>query len=145
MWNNTPINIEDYLGFVYIIENESKKKWYIGQKKFWFKKTLPPLKGKIRKRKKLVESDWLDYTGSSDALNADIASGDTISKTIIHLCETKWEMNYLEALEQFHRQALLTEESYNGIINIRLGNCPQKKKEEYKIITENILINNKND
>ena len=139
MWKNIPDNIEDYLGFVYIINNKDKKKWYVGQKKFWFKRTLPPLKGKKRKRRKLVESDWKEYTGSSESLNADILTGDKIEKTILHLCETKWEMNYMEALEQFQRKALLEEKSYNGIINIRLGKCPEKRKEDYKIITENIL------
>jgi len=138
MWINTPESIDTHLGFVYIIENNSNGKWYVGQKKFWFKKTLPPLKGKKRKRRSFVESDWVKYTGSSEALNADIANGDEITKTIIHLCEAKWDMNYLEALEQFQRNALLTTESYNGIINIRLGNCPERKREEYTIITENI-------
>ena len=58
MWKNKPKNIDDYLGFVYVIENTTNKKWYVGQKKFWFKKTLPPLKGKKRKRRSLVKSDW---------------------------------------------------------------------------------------
>lgn len=144
-WINIPKSNDDYLGFVYIIENLSKineegiPKSYIGQKKFWFKKTLPPLKGKTRKRRKLVPSDWETYTGSSESLNADIKAGDIISKRILYLCETKWEMNYLEALEQFKRQVLLCSNSYNGIINIRLGNCPESKKEKYKLLTENIL------
>lgn len=146
MWENIPDDISPYLGFVYIVKNHSKldsngnPKFYIGQKKFWFKKTLPPLKGKTRKRKSLVESDWKVYTGSSEALNNDIKEGDVITKEILHLCETKWEMNYMEALEQFNRKVLLDSHSYNGIINIRLGNCPKDKIEKYKLITESLTM-----
>lgn len=142
MWNNVPENIEDYLGFVYIIENKTKNgKFYVGQKKFWFKKTLPPLKGKKRKRRSLVESDWKTYTGSSNGLNEDIESGDEIVKTILHLCESKFEMNYLETLEQFVRGALLKEECYNGIINVRIGKCPKDFKEKAMVISENVWNN----
>jgi hypothetical protein len=146
MWINTPEDIEPYLGFVYIIQNHSKlnsdgiPKFYIGQKKFWFKKTLPPLKGKTRKRKKLVESDWKEYTGSSELLNADIKNGDSITKTILYLCETKWSMNYCEMIEQVKRQVLLEDDlSYNGIINVRIGRCTIKNREKYKKITEDLF------
>ena len=131
MWKNIPKDINDYLGFVYIIENNSKlgddgkPRFYIGQKKFWFKKTLPPLKGKKRKRRSLVESDWLTYTGSSNSLNEDISSGDHITKTILHLCEDKWSMNFIEMVEQVARGVLLTENSYNGIISTRINKCPK--------------------
>lgn len=134
MWNNIPENLDisKYVGFVYLIENKSNNRFYIGQKKFWENRTLPPLKGKSKKRKTKKESKWKEYTGSSESLNKDIENGDKIEKKIIHLCETKWEMNFLEALEQIKRNVLLDDTSYNGIINIRLGKCPIAVKEKYK-------------
>lgn len=38
-WKKVPKNINGYLGFVYRIEEISTGKYYIGQKKFWFKDT----------------------------------------------------------------------------------------------------------
>jgi len=52
---------DQYIGFVYIITNLTNNKKYIGKKLAKFKKTRPPLKGKKRKRKSLVESDWQTY------------------------------------------------------------------------------------
>ena len=63
---------KDYYGFVYIITNRARNKKYIGKKFFWSKKTLPPLKGKKRKRRTIIESDWRDYYGSSANLTEDV-------------------------------------------------------------------------
>lgn len=130
MWENEPNNIEDYEGFVYIIETEHNKK-YLGQKKFWFKRTLPPLKGKKHKRRILKESDWRSYTGSSNELNEDIKNGVKYTKTILHLCKTKWEMNYLELKEQIDRNVLFKEDYYNGIIQVRIGKPSKQILEQY--------------
>ncbi len=132
MWINTPENIEDYVGFVYLITNITKNKYYIGQKKFWSKRTLPPLKGKTRKRKKIVESDWIKYTGSSEELNKDILAGDEIKKEIIRVCKSKWEMNYYEIKEQIDRDVLFKECYYNGIVNVRIARPPKLLIEEYE-------------
>lgn len=131
MWINSPESIEEYEGFVYLIKNITKNKSYIGQKKFWKKVTLPPLKGKIRKRKKVVESDWVSYTGSSNELNNDILNGDIIEKIILKLCKSKWEMNYFEAKYQFENDVLFKEEYYNGIINLRIAKPPKELIQEY--------------
>ena len=37
-WINTPTDINDYMGFVYVITDIVTGKKYIGKKKFWFKK-----------------------------------------------------------------------------------------------------------
>ena len=70
MWyyNGEPLTEvpEGYVGFVYVITDKSNGKMYVGKKGFWSKKTLPPLKGKTRKRRSLVESDWQKYYGSSE-------------------------------------------------------------------------------
>jgi hypothetical protein len=71
----------------------------------------------------LVESDWRKYWGSSKHLQEDIDKygEDNFNREIIHLCKTKGECAYLEAKEQFDRDVLLTDDYYNGIIQIRLG------------------------
>ena len=52
---------EDCEGFVYLITNTTNGKRYVGKKLAKFKKTRPPLKGRINKRRSRVESDWKDY------------------------------------------------------------------------------------
>ena len=77
-----------------------------------------PLKQNI-----ITESDWKDYYGSNKHLNEDVEKmgPDTFYREILHLCKTKGECSYMEAKEQFDREVLLTDDYYNGIIQIRLG------------------------
>lgn len=110
-------------GFVYLITNLKNNKKYIGKKLARFKKTKPPLKGKKNKRRTTVESDWRDYWGSSDHLQADVAElgSKNFKREILYLCSSRGLMSYLEAKEQFEREVLLSEDYYNGIINVRVG------------------------
>ena len=114
---------EGYIGFVYLITNLQTGQKYIGKKLAQFKKTRPPLKGKKLKRRSVVESDWREYWGSSDRLNADVeALGQAnFTREILYLCKSKAELSYLEAREQFERRVLESDEYYNGIINVRVG------------------------
>jgi len=114
---------EGILGFVYLITNLQTNQKYIGKKLAQFKKTRPPLKGKTRKRRTTVESDWRDYWGSSEHLQADVEQlgTDQFTREILFFCKTKGEMSYLEAKEQFDRRVLETDEYCNGIINVRVG------------------------
>src|SRR6056300_990867 len=114
--------IEDYVGFVYVITDLSNNKKYVGKKLFKSKRKLPPLKGKTRKRTKIVESDWQTYYGSSDEVKALVEErgGEAFHREIIHLCKSKGEMSYLEAKEQFDREVLLSDVYYNGIINCKI-------------------------
>ena len=124
---------DQYIGFVYIITNLTNNKKYIGKKLAKFKKTRPPLKGKKRKRKSLVESDWRTYWGSSEHLLADVSElgPENFSREILYFCTTRGELSYREAKEQFDRGVLLTDEYYNGIINVRIGGS-QALKESLK-------------
>ena len=110
-------------GFVYLITNLTNNKKYIGKKLAKFKTTRPPLKGKKNKRRGYKESDWRDYWGSSDHLQADVAElgSKNFKREILYLCKSRGLMSYLEAKEQFEREVLLTDEYYNGIINVRVG------------------------
>jgi|TARA_B110000902_G_scaffold36919_1_gene38943 hypothetical protein len=124
-YQGTPVEEipDNYIGFVYLITNLADGKKYIGKKLAKFKKTRPPLKGKKRKRKSLVESDWRDYWGSSEHLLVDVTHLGTakFSREILYFCTSRAELSYLEAREQFDRKVLETDEYYNGIINCRIG------------------------
>ena len=120
----------DCVGFVYLITNTTNNKKYIGKKLAQFKKTRPPLKGKKNKRRSLVESDWKEYWGSSDHLQADVEQlgSEKFTREILHYCPSKGIMSYLEAQEQFKRKVLLSDEYYNGIINVRVGSSQVLKE-----------------
>ena len=113
--------IEEYVGFVYIITDQNEKS-YVGKKLFQSTRRLPPLKGKTRKRKKVIESDWKTYFGSSDEVKALVEEhgADSFRREILHLCSSKGVMSYIEAKEQFDREVLLSDDYYNGIINCKI-------------------------
>ena len=62
----TSEDIGDYIGMVYCITDLSNGMKYIGKKGLMSVRRLPPLKGQKRKRKKIVETDWKKYYGSSE-------------------------------------------------------------------------------
>jgi hypothetical protein len=114
--------IEDYTGFVYVITNSTNGKKYVGKKLFKSVRKLQPLKGKTRRRTKVVESDWQDYFGSSDEVKllVEDQGRDSFKREILHLCKAKGEMGYMEAKEQFDRNVLLDDTYYNGIIQCKI-------------------------
>ena len=111
------------MGFVYCIENKESGKFYIGQKKIIKVEKRPPLKGKVRKRKIIKQSDWRTYCGSSNDLKNDIKAlgEDKFKFEIIKFCDCKWEMTYWELYYQMQNHVLFREDSYNGIINVRIS------------------------
>lgn len=114
--------ISDYVGFVYIITDLSNGKKYVGKKGLTSRRKLPPLKGKTRKRTKIVETDWQSYYGSSEEVKllVEEQGKDNFRREILHLCKGKGEMNYLEAKEQFDREVLFSDEYYNQFIGIKI-------------------------
>lgn len=108
------------VSFVYLIENMTNGKLYVGKKSFYSTTRKAPLKGMKRKRVVTVESDWRSYTGSSTTLNDDIAAGANITKTILHICGSKGSASYLELKEQIDRKVLLDDRYYNNFIGAKI-------------------------
>jgi Putative endonuclease segE, GIY-YIG domain len=121
--------IDGWKGFVYRITNNKNGMQYIGQKGFWSKVKRPPLKGMKRVRRSLKESKWKTYTGSSNALNADIEE-QTIADfkfEILSLHKSKWDMNYNEAKLILSEDAIPNQNYYNNFLG-KLGRCPNNEK-----------------
>ena len=126
---------EDCEAFVYLITNKENGKMYVGKKLAKFKTTKPPLKGKKNKRRGFKESDWKTDWGSSDHLQADVElhGEDNFIREILHFCPTRGIASYIEAREQFERKVLLSDDYYNGIINVRVGGSKILKEHFKKI------------
>jgi hypothetical protein len=112
-------DIKDQIGFVYVIENLSSGKKYIGKKLLKFSRTKT-VKGKRKKVK--VDSDWQTYYGSNNALNADVEKlgVNNFRRTILHLCKSKGTANFLEAKEQILNNVLESDNWYNDQIRVRV-------------------------
>jgi hypothetical protein len=106
-------------GFVYEITNLNNGKKYIGKKFFWRKKTFQK---NLKRKKKIVESDWKDYYGSSELLLEDIVEvgRDNFERVILKLCKTKSECSYFEAKYQFDRKVLESDKYYNKWIMVKV-------------------------
>ena len=123
MWtyNNEPFTeIPDgTVAFVYVITNLTTGRKYIGKKLFKFTRTT---KRKGKRVKKQIDSDWMDYYGSNKELlsHVDLFGKEKFKREILYLCKSKGEASYMEAKEQFLRDALISEEYYNTWIMVRV-------------------------
>lgn len=131
----TEAMIGENVAFVYEIVNISNGRRYIGKKSFTKSKTYQKNKKKKRTR---VASDWISYTGSNDELNQDINSGHEVSRTILHLCETKGWASYLETKEILNRDCLLSDKYYNKWCSLKIRNTHLRKKKEGKNDSQSI-------
>jgi superfamily II DNA/RNA helicase len=119
---------EDCVGFVYEITNLTTNRKYIGKKLAKFSRTkykTVTLKNGTKKKKKIkskIDSDWMEYYGSSIELNADVEllGKENFSREILFFCKSKAECSYIEAREQFTRRVLESMDYYNGQISVRV-------------------------
>jgi hypothetical protein len=127
---------EDCVGFVYLITNQSTQRKYVGKKLAKFSKTsykVVKQKNGTKKRKKIrskIDSDWLEYYGSSIELNTDVESlgKDNFLREILFFCKSKAECSYIEAREQYSRKVLESDDYYNGQISCRIHKSHIKGK-----------------
>lgn len=119
-WKKAPGNIDDYQGFVYLLEWRGHR--YIGKKNFWKMVRYKPLKGNKRVRRKKKPTDWESYLGSSNTFLERIKGHEhEVERTMLWLCETKWAMSYFELKEQIDREVLFDDTYENFIIQVRLN------------------------
>jgi hypothetical protein len=122
-YQNQPFSIDDcpeeVLGFIYIVTHKESGMKYVGKKQIRTLRKLPPLKGQKRKRKKIVETDWKKYYGSSERV-CDIIKEEgamSFSREIIKLCKTKAELGYFEMKYQIENDVLIKpNEYYNAFV-----------------------------
>lgn len=115
---------EGAVGFVYCINNITNGRKYIGRKSLYSdRKTKISNKEKTltknnRKKFKVVrkDSNWINYTGSSDDLNLDIKKGDIIEKIILQWCYSKLQLTYYETKYLFINNVLESTLYYNNNI-----------------------------
>jgi hypothetical protein len=113
IYNGKPFesdDIQNYFGFVYLIECPTTNRRYIGRKYFWSFRTP---KGKSRKVKS--ESDWKNYYGSCPELKADVEKygRESFKRTILSLHKTKGKTNF-EETRQLFTNGVLTEALDSG-------------------------------
>lgn len=130
LYNNQELNElpEDCVGFVYLITNTINNRKYIGKKLAKFARTTTKtvtLKNGAKKKKKVrskIDSDWMDYYGSSNELNKDVESlgKENFTREILFFCKSKAECSYIEAREQFARRVLESTDYYNNNIMCRI-------------------------
>jgi len=110
---------KEFQGFVYLITDDCGK-MYIGKKFFWKPKILPVTKTRKRRKKTIVESDWLEYYGSNELLKERVREGGEFKREILRLCKTKGECSYYEAKFQFENDVLLDDNYYNSFIGCKI-------------------------
>jgi len=140
MWTFNNIIVEELpeecVGFVYLITNKATGRMYIGKKLAKFAKTtykVVKLKNGTKKKKKVrskIDSDWMEYYGSSIELNKDIEvlGKESFTREILFFCKSKAECSYVEAREQFGRKVLESDDYYNGQISVRVHGSHIKNK-----------------
>lgn len=132
LYNDKQVNeieLEDYIGFVYIITRLDNNKKYIGKKLLKFKRTK---KVKGKKKKFLIDSDWQTYWGSNKVLLQELSEfGESLFKReIVKLCRTRGECNYHEAKLQFENNVLENDMWYNDWIMCKIHKSHVKPKEK---------------
>lgn len=121
------INIDDYVGYVYLTEFLDAGKKYIGKKNFMLtsnvklgkkeKAALPVTRGRKQTKKKVrKESDWRTYYGSSVEVKelVWVHPAERIKRTVLRLCKTSKALTYYECKYMFECGVL---ESNNEYLN----------------------------
>lgn len=96
----------EWIGFVYVITFTNGKK-YIGAKKMWRKIKRPPTSFKRGPKCGFIESDWRNYTSSSNEVNTMISDGHCVEEyLIVGVYDTWGKTLYSEAMMQIENNVL---------------------------------------
>lgn len=128
-------------GFVYLIENLTNNKKYIGKKHFWERR-----KDRKTGRRKKKESNWQSYHSSCDELIEDYKVLGTVNfkKEILYLCPHKKSMSYFETLEQFKRDVIMRDDYYNTNIEGKFFTSERDNIYGKVILSESVQLQSSN-
>lgn len=125
---------EGYYGFTYLIRVRDKPgvprelvgKIYVGKKAFTHtKRTALSKRAKKTTRKRIkvtqIDSQWLNYYGSSKELLEDIKKygKDKFERYVLEFCRNKSDLSYSEAKFQFSYNVMFVP-SYNSWISLKV-------------------------
>ena len=100
------VDLNDVLGFTYIIEFDNGKK-YIGAKKIWKRIKQSPSEFKRGPKRGFEQSDWRTYLSSSSDVTNELMNGAKIQNQIITGWFKNWGMTlYAEAVQQISNRVL---------------------------------------
>ena len=124
LYKNKEINsIEDMpadtFGFVYLVTHTPSGKKYLGKKQLIANRTLPPLKGRKKKRKIQKESDWKTYYGSQTEVKQLVKESQDMLEFVREIrifASTKKQLTYFETKLQFVNEVLENDEYLNSNI-----------------------------
>jgi hypothetical protein len=121
---------EDYAGFVYLIENLTNQRRYIGRK-YFHAHTRVKVAGRKNRKRKVKESDWRHYKSSCIPLKKDIEElgVDKFRFTILSLHDTRAQCNYEETKQQFLMGVLEVDGFYNEHILSRYYRQREQSKD----------------
>ena len=137
-WKNKPLVYDNYVGFVYTIQEIDTGMEYIGIKNYWKTVKYPPLKGRKNKRHRKVETDWKTYNTSSPIMQKKLEENpDNYIKRILSWHTSKSELKATEAYWQLKawysgNWSML----YNEVINLRVRLRKDGKENTEKKITD---------
>jgi len=132
--------IDEWYGFIYMIRDHERNKYYVGEKSFWSFK-VP--KGKINKVKS--ESEWRRYPSSNAELSCRVKSSGELcnekySFEILALCKDKSVMHFEEAYWIFNKNCLVTDNCYNDNVKInRIGSIANYSERVLRSTTCNTI------
>lgn len=126
-------DIDDWVGFVYRIIDNTNGMQYIG-KKFFFSTRRKRVKGRKNRKVTIKESDWKTYTGSSKWLNQEIEDKGKENFTFLieSLHESKASLHYREVELQVVEDVLraVMEDGSPAFYNGMIANMKFKLKDE---------------
>lgn len=92
------VNMAEHFGFVYLVINKTRNKFYIGKKQLWsYKKNTHIKTGKAL---------WRGYDTSSSHVKADKKKGDELEFVMLGVFKTRAWCNYTEAWLQMALQTI---------------------------------------
>jgi len=114
-WTGVKPDPEQFIGFVYIIEDRTTGKAYVGRKNYWLARSKKGCKSRVNdkgspkwKPECWKESDWHNYKGSSKALLKHLTEHPDHEYTfeILAQVKSKGRLSYEECKAQWDRDVL---------------------------------------